>query len=151
MSHINSPVCPRCTQVLNRYPNPHPKIAKHVADVRATNLDAHISACGRNKVDQEQFFKIGTSRAHYGQSAHSWNAAVDWFQLTQQGARFDAAWYARIVGPLVVGDPELRWYGQPPISFLEWPHVEVRAWVQEAQSGQLKLVDGPASFLLPVR
>lgn len=147
MKHTNTPTCDKCEEVLNRYPGFHPGLRTWFYTVRSSNPDAHISAAGRGKADQEAFFKAGTSKAHYGQSAHNYNAAVDFFRLTLAGgAAFDAPWYKSTIGPAALSNPNLRWYGQPPISFLEYPHVEVAAWRQMVREGQLLLVDGPAAY-----
>lgn len=148
--HLNIPVCPKCADILAAYPNFHKDLAAWVLDVRTRHNDAHISAAGRGRQEQELFFSKGTSRAHYGQSAHNYNAAVDWFRITQAGgASFDTPWYQAVIGVEAMKVPWIRWYGTPPISFLEYPHCEVSSWVKLAQAGQLSLVDGPATYPLP--
>jgi hypothetical protein len=149
--HINVPNCPKCVQLLDKYPGFHSGLREWVSQFLSTNCDAHISAAGRGRDDQELFFKKGTSRAHYGQSAHNWNAAVDFFHLTQAGgAAFDRPWYQQVLGPAVLANPALKWYGEPPISFLEFPHVEWRCWRSLAASGEATLVDGPSDYPIPI-
>lgn len=151
IKHTNTPTCDKCEEVFNRYPGFHPPLRTWVYALRNKYPEAHISAAGRGKADQEQFFKMGTSRAHYGQSAHNFNAAVDFFRLTLSGgAAFDAPWYKAVIGKEAALNPLLRWYGAPPISFPELPHLEWASWKQMAAVGQLSLVDGSAEFPLPV-
>lgn len=139
MHHLNLPECPQCSSILHRYPNPHPHLVKWVAAFRGANNDAHISACGRGKEDQERDFAKGVSRAHWGQSPHNYNAAVDWFRITQAGgAAFDRPWFQAKFATL--NDPQLLWGGSFT-SFPDFPHVEIQGWRIAAQDGSLSLVE----------
>lgn len=142
MIHLNQTICEKCISIINTYPNPHPLIVTFVDKFRAANPDAHISACGRSQADQDADFAKGVSRAKWGQSAHNYNAAVDFFRLTlAQGASFDANWYKTVLGPAIKQNPNLVW-GGTFTSIVDLPHCEVAGWAQEAQNGQLKLVQG---------
>ena len=140
--HINQPNnCPKCSEILNRYPGLHKPLLDWFLDFRRRVPEAHVSWAGRGKADQELFFSKGLSRAHYGQSAHNYNAAIDVFRLIQTQASFESPWYRSVVGPEVKQHPELCWYGEPGISFYELPHVEWRAWRALKEAGVLKLVE----------
>jgi len=83
----------------------------------------------------------GLSRAHYGQSSHNFNCAIDFFRLVQTGATFDSPWYRDVLGPVVLADPNLVWYGKPGSVFLEMPHVEKADWKALVSTGQAKPVE----------
>lgn len=153
--HINKAICPKCLEVLAKYPGFYKPLQDWVLAFRTAHIDAHISSGGRGRADQELFFKKGLSRAHYGQSSHSFNAAIDLFRLTQANnveplvASFESAWYRQVVGPAANANPNLRWYGKPPITFMELPHIEWANWRELARQGVLKLVDGESDYKLP--
>jgi D-alanyl-D-alanine carboxypeptidase len=141
--HINTSTCPKCESILNTYPNPYPQLTAWVHYFRTLNTDAHISACGRGVIDQNSDYSKGVSRAKWGESAHNYNAAVDFFRLTQQvGASFDPAWYRSVLGPAVALQPEWLVWGGTFTTIVDLPHVEVKGWAQLAQDGQLTLVQG---------
>lgn len=139
--HQNILKCPGCEKVLDKYPNFYQPLRDWFYLFRSTNFDAHCSWGGRGKADQELFFKRGLSHAHYGQSAHNYNAAIDFFRLTEQGANFDSGWYKSVLGPTTDKDASLRWYGKPPITFYELPHVEWASWRELRDQGKLTLVE----------
>jgi hypothetical protein len=141
--HTNINNCLGCEKVFEKYPNLYQPLRDWVYEVRSKHLDAHVSWAGRGKADQELFYKKGLSRAQYGQSAHNYNAAVDFFQLIQTGAYFGTSWYKEVIGPFVLQNPSLRWYGviEGHHDFLEYPHVELRNWKELVSRGELKLVE----------
>jgi hypothetical protein len=148
--HINNGRCPRCQAIFDRYPHHHPALYNWFLDVQKAHPEAHVAWAGRGKEDQEGFYKLKTSRAHYGQSAHNWNAAIDIFKLEYPaGAVWPKTWYTETVGPLVAQRPDFVWYGVPGSAFPELPHIEVRKWKEDARSGLLKLVDGAAMYPIP--
>lgn len=111
--------------------------------------DCHISQAGRGKADQEADFTAGKSKAHYGQSSHNYNAAVDIFQLTADGkAAWPELWFRDKIGTAVYSnncDPEkkinINWYGKSGAKFRELPHCEVDNWTFLVRSEELKLVE----------
>lgn len=150
MKHINNSACPKCLEIINRYPGFCQVVYQWFVKLQEEVPEAHVAWAGRNKVDQENFYRLKTSRAHYGQSAHNWNAAVDLFKLEYPaGAVWPKSWFAEKIGPRVLKESALCWYGAPGASFPELPHVELRQWRADAQSGLLQLVDGPADYNIP--
>lgn len=142
MTHINTSPCPQCTLIINKYPNPHPELTKWVTYFRLLNPDAHISECGRGVVDQNNDYIKGVSKAKWGESAHNYNAAVDFFRITQQaGATWDPAWFKATLGPAVGLQSDWLVWGGTFTSLTDLPHVEVKGWELLAQSGQLMLVE----------
>lgn len=139
--HKNVEHCEGCEKVLNKYPGFHPPLREWLRLLRTAYLDAHVSWAGRGREDQELFFRKGLSKAHFGQSSHNYNAALDFFQLTPTGAYFGTEWYKRVLGARVV--PEVRWYGviEGKGDFLEYGHVEWREWKKALQAGELKPVE----------
>lgn len=126
MAHENTGVCKSCVKLINRYPNFHPDLAKWFWDLQTKNPEVHTSCAGRGYLEQEAAFDNESSRAHFGQSAHNYNMALDLFQLTPDNeARFDISWYEEVIWPEL--QPWLLWYGNEG-PYREYPHVEVRNW-----------------------
>lgn len=121
--HVNMEACPACEDKLRSV---HPDLARWVRILRAAHRDAHVSWGHRGQADQENFFKEGTSKAHFGESAHNTlpSMAVDIFRITQAGgASFDAPWYEQVVAP-VAKAAGLVWGGDWK-SLKDRPHVEL--------------------------
>lgn len=135
VKHINNANCPKCEQIFNKYPGFHEGLKSWFKAIQKNNPEAHISCAGRGKADQEQFFKQGSSKAHYGQSAHSWNLALDIFKLSGNGAEWPKDWFSLVIGSAVDkqnSDPlavfKIEWYGKPGSPFFELPHCQVAGW-----------------------
>lgn len=134
MKHINNGHCEKCEEILDRYPGFHEELRTFFRWVQSAHPEAHVSCGGRGRIDQEDCFRKSTSLAHWGESAHNYNAALDWFRLTEQGASFDTPWFKQVIGPEVKKWNEahsgciVRWYGEPGSPFLEYPHCEVSGW-----------------------
>lgn len=152
LRHINNGRCPKCEQLFNLYPGFHHDLRQWFFSLQATHPDAHISCAGRGRVLQDLYFKQGTSRARYGQSAHNYNVALDIFRQTLNGAEYGPTWFKAVVGQAVedhntkqkqnLGAPggfALKWYGDPDSKFYELPHVEVDGWRANIQT--LRLVE----------
>lgn len=129
--HVNAPICPGCEKVINKYPGFDPRLYKWYQDFRTSHPDGHVSWAGRGKVDQELFFNKGMSRAHWKQSAHNYNMALDWFRLGIAGADFSTDWFRTVLGPAVLAEEWLVWYGKPGSKFYEFPHVEIKDWSKD--------------------
>jgi hypothetical protein len=139
--HINCDgMCPQCENIINKYKDFNIELYNWFKDLRSKHKDAHVAYAGRGKADQEHFFQKGTSKARYGESPHNYNLALDIFQLTQNGARFDVAWYKDTIIPeaLKTGfiQPGGLWK-----TFKDWPHFEHKDWKQLVKDGKVKLVE----------
>lgn len=138
MAHTNNGNCPKCLEIFSKYPKFHAGIKAWFFALQKKHPDAHISCAGRGKIDQEVAFQRGASKAHYGQSSHNYNAAIDIFQLKDNAAVWDKTWFNDTVAKELI--PELKWYGAPGAKFYELPHVELSNWRDFIGSG-LKLVE----------
>lgn len=133
--HENILNCLKCNEILIRYNGLHVQMYKFVHDLKMTDKSAHVSCASRGRVDQEVYFQRGASKAHYGQSAHNFGAAVDLFKLTEIGdLSYDKSWFNKIVCTQVnlhnsasTNEP-LNWYGAKGSKFFELPHVELLNW-----------------------
>lgn len=138
--HINSGNCPKCEEIFNLYPGFYEPLKSWFKDLQQANPDAHVSCAGRGKIQQEEYFQRGATRAHYGQSSHNFNAAIDIFQLKDgTTATWDKTWFSAVVGPALYAS--FKWYGAPGAVFYELPHVELAGWKSLVQTGELKLVE----------
>jgi hypothetical protein len=138
-SHINTGKCPKCEEIFAKYPGFNEELHEWFKGIQAQSHDCHISCAGRGSVDQEVAFKRGASKAHYGQSSHNFNAAIDLFQLVGNAAVWNKGWFAKVVGQNLPAS--LKWYGAPGAVFYELPHVELSAWRDQVKLGKLKLVE----------
>lgn len=111
---------------MRRYPGFLPVLWAWFSSLQAKVKDAHISCAGRGKAEQEACFKAGTSRAHWGESAHNYNAAFDLFRLTMGKLSYEVPWFREIIGPKI--PKGFTWYGAPGSKFSELPHVELTNW-----------------------
>lgn len=139
MKHNEIGFCLKCQEIFNAYPNFHPGLKLWFEKLQLEHPDAHISAAGRGHIQQEEFFERGASRAHYGQSSHNFNAAIDIFQLKDSQAFWTRGWFLITVKPNLT--PDLKWYGERNAEFPELPHVEVANWKELVQQGELTLVE----------
>lgn len=141
-SHVNNGSCEKCLEIFRRYPNFNIELKIWFTDLQKKYPDAHISCAGRGKADQEQAFNLKASRAHYGQSAHNCNQAIDIFQQDGHLAKWDQEWFDMVIGAnLDKCTAELKWYGAPGAEFFERPHVEIANWRDLLKSGAAKLVE----------
>jgi hypothetical protein len=131
--------CLKCAEIFNKYPGFNEELKTWFFAIQIENPDAHISCAGRGEIEQEEAYARGASKAHYGQSAHNANAAIDIFRLFDGKAWWPDAWYLKVVEPNLY--PYLEWYGKPDAKFKEKAHVEVKEWRQMLKDGKLKLVE----------
>ena len=138
--HENNGNCAKCDQIFGKYPSFCKPLKLWFKNLQAKHPEAHISCAGRGKAEQEDAANHGLSKAHYGQSAHNYNAAIDIFEL--QGDKeniYERRWFNNVVAPNI---PDfLDWYGKPGSVFFELPHVEIKDWKSLAQKKVLKLVE----------
>lgn len=137
-SHDNSGACPHCIEILNTYPGIDEDLAEWFRETQKTFNNFHIAEAGRGKIAQEKDFARGASRAHYGHSAHNYNAAIDTFFLVNGAYSLDE----RLFDAVVVDLPFfIEWYGAKGAVFYERPHFEKIAWKYLADQGLLVLVE----------
>lgn len=137
--HSNTEVCPKCEELFAKYPGFAGDLRTWFSDLRKRCPEAHISCAGRGAADQNDCLRRGVSRAHWGQSAHNYNAAVDIFVMAGKSATWPTDWFIRNVGQRLT--PRLKWYGEPGSSYYELPHVEVADWRDQAAKGNFRLVE----------
>ncbi len=144
--HQNIADCETCLDYLNKYPGLYPNLKAWFLIMRGKYPVLHCSEAGRGMKRQIAMFQENKSRARYGESAHSWNAAIDTFIMSPGLDLYDRVWYEKHFAPEV---PDfLEWYGAPGAKFRELPHIEVRDWKRLAAIGELKLVETPSDMKL---
>lgn len=140
MKHENdSGACLKCANIFNHYAGFSEELRTWFEAVQLENPDAHISCAGRGMVDQEEAVQRGASQAHWLQSAHNFNAALDIFQLKDGTAFWTPAWFLKVVHSNLY--PNLEWYGEKTAKFYELPHVQMRAWKELLAKGILHPVE----------
>lgn len=144
--HTNNGKCEKCELIFNRYPGFHQGIKDWFFEIQKNHPEAHISAAGRGKLEQEEYYKKGTSKAHYGQSGHNYNAAIDIFKLYIGGVEWPKSWFDAVIKPAIdahnaVASFKIKWYGAPGSKFYELPHCELENFKEFVEKGELKLVE----------
>lgn len=130
---------------MNRYDGFHQGLRNWFVTLQSESPHFHVSCAGRGFEDQEEAYRRHASKAHFGQSSHNFNAAIDLFFIDDAG---QAVWdlkemksiFKAEIGPRIKG--WLRWYGDEKSPFYELWHVEVKDWRQMALDGELQLVEG---------
>ena len=125
--HLNgSGPCKKCIEIMNKFPNFDPTLKNWFITKQNQLMNCHISDAGRGKLDQEVYFQRGASKAHYGQSSHNFNAALDIFFIEKDGSLS----YADNKYALLTLDlpDDIVWYGAPKAKFPEKPHFELKDW-----------------------
>ena len=139
MSHVNSGNCLKCKEIMDKYPGMNQDLRDWLEEFQAACPEVHVSCAGRGRVEQESDYQRGASRAHYGQSAHNFNCAVDTFVMIHDLDLYDKHWFQSILGPKITS--KLEWYGLPGASFYELPHIQIKNWKDLVQQGLAKLVE----------
>lgn len=136
--HENSGSCQKCLEIIDLYPGFSAELKNWFVGLQKKYLDVHVSCAGRGQVAQEQAFQEKKSDAHWTQSAHNFNAALDLFFLVNEGYCLDEELFQKIHPDL----PEtIAWYGEPTASYKERPHFELKSWKDMVLAGALKLVE----------
>ena len=138
--HTNDRQCKRCLELLEAYPGFYQPLREWFTGMQGVHPEMHLSCAGRGRAAQEAAVSSGASRAHYGDSAHNANAAIDIFVQLHLTNPYDEEWFAQVLAnniPLW-----LEWYGVPGSEFFELPHLQLKTWREELAAGNLKLVDG---------
>jgi hypothetical protein len=122
--HVNTGACPKCLEIISKYPGFDSSLADWFKSFQLVNRDSHISCAGRGKVEQEADFDKDVSDAHWTESPHNYNGALDFFRLTQAGgAIFDRPWYLAVLAP-AAKKAGFVWGGDW-IHRKDYPHVEI--------------------------
>ena len=138
--HKNNGACESCLAIITRFPGFDSQLAEWFLSLQKLHPELHTSCAGRNQIDQEAAFSRGASKAHWGESAHSWNCALDLFELKDGKYTLDEDWFRVVIGANL--RPFVRWYGLPGSLYKELPHVEIANWRTLAKSGKISLVKG---------
>lgn len=139
MKHDLLSPCEKCRSFFLKYPNFHAGLREWFFSIQKKHPEAHISCAGRGQAAQEELYNDHRSRAHWKESSHNFNAAVDVFELKYNQVRYDREWFDLVIGANLT--PEFKWYGAPGSKFYELPHIEVAAWKDLVAAGKLKLVE----------
>lgn len=138
--HDLSGACPKCLEIIGKYPNFLTPLQLWFWNLQLRHPEAHVSCAGRGMADQRAALASGASRADWTESSHNWNAALDVFELGGDPKNiYERAWYDSVLRPALA--PEIEWYGAPGAAFRELPHVQWRGWRRLAKSGLLVLVE----------
>ena len=137
--HVNNGNCLKCREIMDLYSDMNKDIREWFQHFQSIQPSAHISCAGRGKAAQEDAFQKGASRAHYGQSSHNYNCAVDIFVMQSGIDLYDQKWFHTILEPNL--EPFLKWYGAKDAVFKELPHVEIADWKDLVARGVAKLVE----------
>lgn len=138
MKHDNSGKCPHCLEIINKYPNFDEDLLSWFQSIQLKFPNFHVAEAGRGRVAQEVDFSRGASRAHYGQSAHNYNVAMDTFFLVNGEYSLDNDLYLKVTKDLPFF---MDWYGAESVKFYERPHFEKIGWEEMARHGLIHLVE----------
>lgn len=130
--------CPGCLARFSKYPGFYKPLQDWFFSMRVKDSRFHCADAGRGKIDQEAYFARGASNAHFGESAHNFNVAVDTFFQVDGNYCLDSALYLSLVAGLA---PEINWYGIPGSPFKEIPHFEWGSWRTLRTTGVVTLVE----------
>jgi hypothetical protein len=136
--HENNGSCKKCLEILYKYPNPVKELVLWFMEFQRKNPSAHIACAGRGKIEQEECYHRGASKARYLQSAHNFGAALDFFVLTDGKYTLPLDWFRETFAPQLPA--WLVWAGTWK-TFKEYPHVELIDWRERVKRGELKAVE----------
>lgn len=122
---------------MNKYQNINQDLKNWFIIMQSRFKDFHCAEAGRGHIDQEAMFSKGASKAHWGQSSHNYNCALDCFFLVDNKYSLDEEKFKEIFPEI----PEyISWYGAFGAKFYERPHYEIKAWRLLLAQGKLSLV-----------
>ncbi len=139
MSHENNGDCIACTNILDKYPGFSQELTVWFYELQIAHPELHVSCGGRGRIDQEALFERGATRAHWLQSAHNFNLALDVFFLIDGQYNLDQSRFDAIIAPAL--NPKLEWYGAPGSVFYERPHIEIKNFKDLVSQGIAKPVE----------
>lgn len=136
--HLNNGSCSKCREIAFKYAGFDQDLWNWFQMIQAKFPDFHMAEAGRGHIEQELAFNRGASHAHWGESAHNYNAAFDGFWLVNGKYSLDERLFDLI-------QPEIPsfiiWYGAPSAPFRERPHYQKFNWRELASKKVLKLVE----------
>lgn len=136
--HKNDGSCAACREIYEKFPSFDLNLRNWFVITQAMFPEFHMAEAGRGRARQEEMFNAGRSRAHYGQSSHNYNCALDGFFLIDGKYNLDEANFLPVVADL----PDIiEWYGAPGAKFFERPHFEKRSWRALRDGGLIQLVE----------
>lgn len=120
----------------------HPLLQQLFNDV-IQHIDCSVLDSQRGRVDQEKAFKLGHSKAHFGQSAHNWAPAVA-LDVVPSPLDWDDTAAFKALGKVVTARAKalnipISWGGSWK-TFKDYPHYELDPWRTWAK--QSKLFEG---------
>lgn len=136
--HDNSGACAHCLEILNKYPKFDEDLLQWFRASQAETPNFHAAEGGRGREAQEDDFDRGLSKAHYGESAHNYNCAIDTFFIVKGKYSLDESLFRMVA----IGLPSfIEWYGAAGAKFYERPHFEKVGWKELAEAGLISLVE----------
>lgn len=138
--HKNDGKCAHCQLIFDRYPGFYEPLREWFEFFQSEHPEGHVSCAGRGQIDQEALFEKNATRAHFGESAHNYNAAIDIFEMGGQDSKdiYEINWFYDV---LAASLPDfVSWYGSIGSRFFEMPHIEVKNWKVLLEEGKLNLV-----------
>lgn len=139
LHHQNVTECEKCEAIFNTFSGFDSDLQAWFKNFRARHPEFHVSCAGRGREDQEKMVAQKLSLAHYGESAHNWNCAIDIF-IDEPGLDlYDVEHFDEVLGPEI--PLWLNWYGTKGHAFHELPHIEKSDWREMRAAGTLTLVE----------
>lgn len=136
--HSNNGACEKCAELFERYHDFYQPLREWFEQFQEFHPEAHISCAGRGEIEQESMFQEKRSRAHYGESPHNFNAAIDVFCIVPGIDIYDREWFERVLAPIIPS--HFEWGGSWK-KFPDYPHIQVRNWILLRDKGLLYLVE----------
>lgn len=140
VKHTNDKACKKCEEIFNKYKNFHQPLQEWFKKLQQIIPECHIAYAGRGKAEQDDFFAKGTSKAKWTESPHNYGLAIDVFELTIGGARWDTIWYKERINPEVKKTDWLE-HGLDWPKFKDAPHIQLKNWKDLVKNGSAKLVE----------
>lgn len=138
--HTNNGTCDKCKSIFGQWPDFNTELKDWFFVLQVKLPTCHIAYAGRGKAEQDEFFKKGTSKARWGESPHNFGLAIDVFELTVSGARWDKAWYKDQINPEVKKTNWLE-HGLDWAKFPDAPHIQRADWKERVANKTAKLVE----------
>lgn len=138
MKHQNNGKCEKCQAILHKYAGINPLILAWFEERQAEVPEFHCSEAGRGRMDQEMYFNRKASLAHYGESAHNYNCAIDTFFQIDGHYSVTLELYEEFIE---LNIPDWLQWGHYWKNFSETPHFEVKAWKLLRMHGAAKPVE----------